>query len=140
MTSVSAGSIRVQCKKCGRSVPSDQFVLDHLNKMMVCQTCARTPNKASPTVPGQLNRNMPIAPVKHSVDKTDKKNIPGYDKDDEKINMLYQEKQNKLGKFKKLGDDKIKYQCSKCKNQFPFNVVRRTPSKCTYCGFDVYYP
>ncbi len=133
--STNAGSIRVTCKKCGRSVPSDQFVLDHINKMMVCQTCARTPNKPSPTIPPQPLKGPLPKPIPF-----DKKHIPGYDKDDERLELLYQEKKNKMGKFKKLSEDKIKYQCSKCKNQFPFNIVRRTPLKCTYCGFDVYYP
>lgn len=146
MSSLNAsGNIRVKCKRCGRLSPANEFVIDHINKVMVCAACAKGAKPATPTTLSELAvRNKPtvlkaripapsapIAPAKKVVVD---------DPEEEKMAAAYNEKKAKLGAYPRIDDEKVRYRCGKCGYQFPYNKVKQTPAKCPYCAYQINWP
>ena len=68
--------------------------------------------------------------------KTDERDKPGWDRDDEELEKLYAQKQKQRAAFNPLerSGGKLKYRCQKCKYAFPYDERQRTPASCPYCG------
>ncbi len=143
MSSLNAsGNVRVQCKRCGRLSPANDFVIDHLNKVMVCSACAKGAPK--PTTLSELAAkkptvlkaripapSAPIAPAKR---------VTVNDPEEDKMEKAYQEKKAKLGAYPRIDDEKVRYKCGKCGYQFPYNKVKQSPAKCPYCAYQINWP
>ncbi|MBI5389936.1 hypothetical protein HZB02_00420 [Candidatus Woesearchaeota archaeon] len=108
-------SIRVKCKRCNRQAPADLFAMDPVYGMIVCPDCVRE-RKNGETKP-------PISPEKQKQDA-----------EDAYLERAYQLKLSKMVPVEKAGEDKVKYQCPKCKYKFIYNTATRAPARCPYCS------
>jgi DNA-directed RNA polymerase subunit RPC12/RpoP len=125
-------SIKVKCRNCGKEYPADQFVLDHVYKMMVCPQCVKDRQKKEYALKSKTGQ---------AEEEPEQKKPSGWDKEDEYIEKAYKEKQSRQSNspvFEEIDRDKIKYKCSKCGYKFVYNRLSKTPSKCPYCMTEVY--
>jgi DNA-directed RNA polymerase subunit RPC12/RpoP len=126
--------IKVKCKKCGRDVKSDEFILDPIYKMMVCKDCVKE-RKAN-----ELNAKKTAAQAefKAKQEVQQKNERPaGWDSEDAEIERAYKAKQGSQPRVEKIDEEKVKYTCAKCKYEFIFNTYKRMPGRCPYCSTPV---
>lgn len=129
-----ADVVKAKCRQCGKESPAESFVLDHNYKMMVCPACSEkrakennaaiTARKKAPTPDTVVNQ------------KVEEKKC-AWDAEDEYLSRLYQLKDQDLIHVKKIDDEKVQYKCPKCKYEFQYNIIRKTPTKCHFCGADI---
>ncbi|MBW2963918.1 hypothetical protein KY363_00520 [Candidatus Woesearchaeota archaeon] len=119
------GDVMVVCKKCGKKVPSSEFVLDPVYRLMVCRNCSKSRAAASdPKV---------VAEQKAKAEEA-KSRPAGWDGDDESVEKLFRRKQNEMTPFRKIDEGHIKIVCQKCRFGFTYNTVKRYPNNCPNCG------
>ncbi|MCM2326001.1 MAG: hypothetical protein NDI94_06060 [Candidatus Woesearchaeota archaeon] len=113
--------VDVKCARCGKSVPAEDFVLDHRYKTVVCPACAkeRTPAPKEPT-----------AEPKHQEPIGHKLEVYHDDSHADKHDALRPDAS---------GEDKIKVRCRKCKFEFKYNKLLKTPTRCPYFNTEVVF-
>lgn len=125
--------VKAKCRQCGKESPAESFILDHYYKMVVCPACSEKRAKE--------NNASIIARKKVPKSDTVVTNIEekkcAWDSEDEYLNKLYQLKNQDLIQVRKIDDEKVQYKCPKCKYEFPYNIIRKTPTKCHFCGSDI---
>ncbi len=116
--------IQAECPKCGGRVAADSFVLDYLERKMVCPGCFKKARKPS---------------LKESTEKqkevVKKQKPPGWDKEDELLEQLVRARKDKLsGSIQRVpGKDYVKYTCP-CSFTFRYFPVHKKPRTCPYCN------
>ncbi|MFH1174879.1 MAG: hypothetical protein V1725_07115 [archaeon] len=65
----------------------------------------------------------------------------GWDREDDFIDRAYSAKQKQKaaveGTVVPIDDDHVKYTCKKCKYAFKYNLEKKQPAHCPYCGADI---
>lgn len=116
--------IRVKCKKCGRSAKPEEFVLDHVYKLMVCPLCIKD-RKLSEQIKEDL-KSQKKAPKEE--------NKPaGWDKEDEYLERSYKREIGNTVKVEKIDDERVRYKCPHCGYTFMYILSKKNPSSCPYC-------
>ncbi len=126
-------AVRVKCKKCSRDAKSDEFVLDPVYKMMVCQQCVKDRRMNEMAQKKAASQEANRAKVEEQ-----KKQMPaGWDSEDNEIERAYNNKLSQKSVIERIDDDKVKYTCKKCKYTFTYSTVQNKPGRCPYCGTPV---
>ena len=124
--------MRVKCRQCGRLAKTNEFVLDPVYRMMVCPYCVKD----------RKLREQVHSEVKAARDEKKKAKEgemqelkpAGWDKEDDALGKAYAAKMRNTVKVDYVTDDKVKYPCPKCKYKFIYDIERRMPRNCPYCG------
>ncbi len=118
-----SASIKVKCKNCGRMANSEEFVLDHSFKTMVCSACIKDKNKC------------PVQKAEPKLDISVQKPA-GWDKEDEYLEKAAKSKmkQKQTAAVEKIDAEYVKYTCPHCKYSFKYSVIRQKPGVCPYCS------
>ncbi len=137
MTKTGIKDVAIKCRNCGRSANASEFVLDYKSKMMVCPLCIKERNLRE-NVYKEINAKkqnflMTKEAARQKVDET-KKNIPGWDKDDEMLEKMYKFKMDNSVRVQRIDEQTVKYRCPSCSYVFKINTVTKNPSKCQFCG------
>src|SRR3989338_8062351 len=126
--------IKVKCKKCGRQAKTGDFVLDPDFKMMVCPLCIKE-KRMREEVYSELAKKRGNEGVEE--EELEKKPA-GWDKEDEYLQRAYKRVIKDTVKVEKVDEEKVKYKCPKCDYQFIYDIARKTPAVCPYCGSDIF--
>ena len=125
--------VRVKCRKCGKDVKSDEFVLDPVYKMMVCAQCVKDRRMLETAEKKQTQEA-----VKAKAREEEKKQRPaGWDMDDAEIERAYRDKQAQKSAVERIDNERVRYNCKKCKYSFIYHVPQQRPSRCPYCSTPV---
>ncbi|MFH1209477.1 MAG: hypothetical protein V1663_01685 [archaeon] len=129
---VNVREIKVICKRCGKTAPSDKFVLELAYRMMVCPNCINElkSKQVQKDIAKKEERKEQIKEVK------DVKPKPvGWDGDDDYLEKLYKHKKQTQGEssYERISDTKVRYTCSKCKYKFVYDTEKKYPDSCPYC-------
>jgi DNA-directed RNA polymerase subunit RPC12/RpoP len=125
--------IKSKCKRCGREAISEEFILDPIFKMMVCPECVKERKNQS-----FVQSRAKVKEQAKAAAEAEKKSRPaGWDAEDSEIERAFKTKQSSAPKIEKIDDEHVKYTCKKCKYEFVFNVYKRMPGRCPYCGAEV---
>ena len=126
--------VKVKCKKCGREAKSDEFTLDPVYKMMVCRDCVKERRMSEFSAKKNQQREVQKAAVEAQI----KKERPaGWDAEDAEIERAYKNKQANTPHVVRVDEERVKYTCKKCKYEFVFNLLKRVPGRCPYCGASI---
>ena len=117
-------TIKAKCRKCGKEVPVEEFVLDNAYKMMVCKNCSKERYKRESSF---TNKEL----------KREKPKPAGWDHEDEYLERAYRAKQSGSIGATKIDDERVKYICPKCKFSFAYNTVTKRPPKCPFCNSQI---
>jgi len=117
-------TIKAKCRKCGKEVPVDDFVLDNAYKMMVCKNCSKERYKREFAF---ANNNI----------KKDKPKPAGWDQEDEYLERAYRAKKANAVSVTKIDDERVKYICPKCKFSLVYNIATKRPSRCSFCNSEI---
>ncbi|MBW3003547.1 hypothetical protein KY328_05030 [Candidatus Woesearchaeota archaeon] len=124
-----ADSIHVKCRRCGKTAPASEFVLDHVYRLMVCPHCVKERKNS------EAKKTKIVEPEnKISVFRN---RPPGWDEDDEYLERAQREKQIALSSVRRelqVHGDKVNYKCFKCKYVFVYNKAKHYPNVCPNCG------
>ncbi len=126
-------SIKVKCKRCGKTASSDSFVLDGDYRMMVCPFCIQEKKDKQKHQAASIDKMRKQAEEQEKI----KSKPAGWDEEDEYLNRLHKQKAKVGGDFEAIDEDRIKYTCSKCKYKFVHYLSKKAPSACPYCGMQV---
>jgi Zn finger protein HypA/HybF involved in hydrogenase expression len=122
------GPAKTVCKKCGRSAPSDQFVLDPIYKTVVCPLCIKDHKKAR----GQDQVNQGVEEIKQQ--RTNQKPV-GWDQTDEYLEKVMSQKSSGPQiQYERISEDRIKCVCPKCNYKFIRDIYKKFPNSCPYCN------
>lgn len=129
-------TIKAKCKKCGKDTKVSDFVIDNVLKMAVCINCSNQ-RKRETYKNVNLNKQNYEEEIESPVDIINKKakqnERAGWDKIDERLVELNIQKRQSLPKVKRISNEKVKYKCSSCKYEFPYNFVKEIPKSCPFC-------
>lgn len=107
--------VKAVCKRCGKHVGVNDLSLDPVYRMVVCSHCIRERK-------GTMKPKEDIPPKPRD-----------WDAEDEYLERAYKEKKGESSiVYEKPGV--VKYTCYKCKKTFGYNVERKHPNLCPYCG------
>ncbi len=142
--------LQVTCKRCGRSAPSDNFVLDHLYGMLVCPDCMKEQKMNSKITKEAISKKAselmmsPRGTTTHSassqpVQKPEevKEKPPGWDSEDDYLERAFKQREKLKVNYERLDDFRIRYVCTKCGHKFVFHTEKRYPRICPNCGTNV---
>jgi len=117
--------VEVVCKKCSSKSKASEFKVDPILGIMVCRKC--------------YGIKAPIA----KKEPTKEAKPVGWDKDDEVIRHLYNEKErsrlkllneNREIKFEIIpGTRSLFYVCEGCEYKFKYNSIKHWPNTCPSC-------
>jgi len=137
-------NIEVNCRKCGRRAPANEFRVDHIYKLAVCKVCYTDRKKDLPKKPEEKTvREMMREPKQETEIKTyDITRSKIFDEnDDEYLDKAVKKKQEELQKRKEnvirvkpIKDNKALYPCQHCKYKFKYNTETQKPTQCPFCG------
>ncbi len=123
--------LKATCKRCNKPAPVNQFVLDHVYRMMVCQNCVKE-RRTSENVQRALKEEKAQKEAQTSA------RPPGWDAEDDYLERSYAQKKRISGTVERLSDEKMRYSCPVCRNSFIYNTVKKYPSSCPFCDAQVY--
>jgi len=126
--------IMVKCKNCGASTGSNELVLDLDYEMMVCPECVKQ-KKQSKDIHEEINKERDEHKLKIHMDE-DKK-PKDWDSEDDYLERSHKQREQASVNVKRIDNEKVQYTCPKCKYKFPYNTVKKTPTKCPYCSMEV---
>jgi hypothetical protein len=126
--------LRAVCRKCGKSAPVNEFTLDPVYGLMVCQSCVK--ERKNNEKGGVFNR-VKEEKEKQKQEESMKNRPVGWDADDAYLEMVYKQKESKKAIVEKIDEEKVRYSCFKCNFRFVYNLVSKTPKNCPYCGAGV---
>jgi DNA-directed RNA polymerase subunit RPC12/RpoP len=122
-----SGDIKVTCKRCNRQAKAGEFVLDPYYRMMVCPTCVKE-RRGKTDIKPKGQETKPAEPPKPA----------GWDSDDDALEKMAKQKSAKAAPaVERIDADRIRYTCSRCKFRFVYQISRKAPSTCPYCGTPV---
>ncbi len=127
--------VQIKCRKCGRSSDATTFVLDPLEKMMICALCVKD-RKVKKTAEMIINRRREAV---QPTEDADSDSPVGWDKEDEILEKIHKDREEKGQEqptvtVGRIDDDRVRYNCPKCSYSFVYNVKLQRPQKCSYCG------
>ena len=136
-------SIEVNCRRCGRKAPADEFKVDHVYKLAVCKVCFTEREKNIPKKPKEEPTLKDLMKKQtHSEEKEESYEIKKskiFDEDEE-LEKAVKKKQEKIRlekenyvKTKKLDNTKVLYPCQNCNYKFKYNLDTQRPLVCPYC-------
>ena len=53
------------------------------------------------------------------------------------IERTFKSKQSQTARVERIDNENVLYTCPKCKYEFKFNVLKRSPGRCSYCGAEI---
>lgn len=121
----------VICRKCNKQTRPDDFILDHVYKMVVCKNCVKDRQTRE-----QVHKEIEAQKAQQKEVKEEQK-PSGWDKDDDYLERAYRLKQQNAPKVERVDGKKVRYSCQRCKYRFLYDTDRRTPSVCPYCSTPV---
>jgi predicted Zn-ribbon and HTH transcriptional regulator len=113
-----------KCRKCGRTADSRTFILDPVEKMMICPQCVgdrKAKSFSQQMKTGMLKPSAAAAPSKPR----------DWDSEDEYLNRVFKQKEE-MPNFREVETGRL--QCSKCKYVFKYMKDINKPKDCPYCG------
>ena len=158
--------VMIKCKKCGGTALASSFKLDPEYRTVVCQNCFLRKPHSSTIQNNPFSSQggfVPINKVASDKDVIDKvrnsnpsiRNVPnsskivstgkgpGWDRDDEFLELSMLKKREDEEKFqpsmqkestKIVSPNKIKVKCFYCEYSYAFDTERSFPKNCPYCG------
>lgn len=119
-------SIKVKCKRCGRMASVGDFILDPVYRLVVCPACVKE----------RKDREMMHKEIVQELHKEEKpvSRPVGWDSEDEYLDRLYKEKARTAPTMEQIDKERVMYKCPKCKHSFVYNIVKKHPNLCTFCG------
>jgi hypothetical protein len=127
-----AGSgIKAKCKRCGKEAPTTEFTLDPVYRMMVCAACVKERRDKD-----RVSREIATQKAEDAKHPKEQK-APGWDEEDAFLERKFKEKMTSSVKVEAVDDDKVKYTCPKCKYNFIYDIGRKHPGACPYCGAEI---
>lgn len=115
------GMVMVKCRKCGRNSDAEGFVLDSVDKMMICGQCVKDKKvkkvvqRISFLQEPRIGKEKPF-----DIKKEIKEQI--VEPLDDAVSVI------------KLDAERVKYKCPKCGFGFIYNIVTGRPKNCGYCA------
>jgi DNA-directed RNA polymerase subunit RPC12/RpoP len=126
--------VKAACKRCGRSAPASQFILDPIYGMMVCPFCLK--ERKSKAAASMIRQDRQNAEAKK---EEEAKNKPaGWDKEDEYLERAYAKKKQSQIAVEKIDANHFNYTCPKCKYRFVYDSERKHPKVCPYCNGQIF--
>ena len=119
--------IKAKCRKCGREVPTSEFILDPVYGMMVCASCSKERRSKSSLAAGARAAGASV----------EKQKPADWDKEDDYLEKAHSQKMQNTQQVQSIGDGKVKYACHKCKYEFVYNAEKNTPSRCPFCNAEI---
>lgn len=139
---MSQSGIKAKCRRCGKESPVDEFVLDPIYKMMVCLTCVKERHlkeKVAAEIRSNKKNVASTSAISDEEHPTEAKNKPkGWDLEDEYLERVYKQKSKNMAEVITIDKERVKYECPKCKFSFIYNVLKNIPTRCTYCGSEIF--
>ncbi len=135
-------TIEVNCRRCGRKAPSDEFRVDHVYKLAVCKVCYTEREK---NIPKKKNEEPTLSELMNQ--KKEEPREEGYEikkskifDEDEELEKAVKKKKDKIRlekenyvKTRKLTTNKVLYPCQNCNYKFKYNTETQRPLVCPYC-------
>ena len=137
-----SSSIKVTCKRCGKSSPAEQFVLDPIYRMMVCPSCVRDRQSKSASElkprreePAQQQKvvSKEIFPQKKQ-EVVQERKPAGWDADDDFLSKTQKIKMAGMVTVQQIDHERVKYKCPGCNYAFTYNLIKKIPARCPYCS------
>lgn len=125
--------MRVKCRQCGRYAKTNEFVLDHGYKMMVCPACVKD-RRLREDVHREVNAQKQ---AKKKVMEEVAEKPAGWDHEDEYLQKAHAMKMKNTVQVEHISGDKVKYKCPKCAYKFIYDLARKMPNGCPYCGMGI---
>ena len=123
-----SNQVQAECPKCNNRSAADAFVLDYLERRMVCPGCFKKARK--PSLKEQVAKQEKVVKETKPI---------GWDKEDEylvKISKL--KKEQDQAQFKRIpGTNQVSCKCMKCKYVFKYDHFKKIPVSCPYCNQDI---
>jgi hypothetical protein len=115
-------SILANCKKCGGRSDADKFQVCYESRMAICHSCF--------TRRGQKVEKKET-PVKKEIKKP-----AGWDKEDELLEQLTQNKKREYkGRIERIpGKSYVRFTCPHCNFKFKYYPWEKRPGTCPYCN------
>lgn len=133
-----SSGIKVICKRCGRSSPAEEFVLDNIYGMMVCPPCVRDrQSKAASELKvkkEEVKQAIPEIKTEKRQPEIDFTKPKDWDHDDDFLSKAQKTKLAGMVNVQQIDHEKVKYKCPGCNFQFTYNLLKRTPARCPYCS------
>ena len=127
---IDGSGIRAVCKRCGKSVQADKFVLDSVYKMMVCPFCVKERKDKINAERFSQERRKEEQEMMEEM----KTRPAGWDAEDEYLERLSRKKEQERVDFETIDKERVKCACPKCRYRFVYNTISRSPATCPYCG------
>ena len=116
--------VKAKCRRCGNSVPADQFKLHYSYKMMVCGNC--------------FNGKTQLEEEKKKVEAEKPAKPPGWDQEDLYLEKFHSKKQVQEPMFRKIvATGQIECTCRNCSYSFKYDPFRKRPKACPYCNEEI---
>jgi DNA-directed RNA polymerase subunit RPC12/RpoP len=128
---ISEKQVSAKCRRCGKTAPSNSFVLDPDYKLMVCPQCIKEKREAQ-RVRQEVEKHKT---EKQEQPKTDKP--AGWDSEDEYLERQSKRKEETKISAERIDSTKVKYTCQSCKYAFVYDTEKRHPKACPYCNAQV---
>ena len=111
-----SNQVQAECPKCNSKSAADAFVLDYLERRMVCPGCFKKARK--PTLKEQTEKQKEV--VKET-------KPPGWDKEDEELDKLIRSRQNHVsGKIERVpGAEYVRFTCPSCTFKFKYYPLQK---------------
>ncbi len=127
-------SVSVKCRQCGRQARAEEFVLDVDYRMMVCPQCIKE-KRMKKEVYNELAKKKTI---RAEQGEAGQEKPAGWDFEDAYLEQAYKSKVKNAVKAINVGAGKVKYKCPKCGYEFIYDLERKNPGRCSYCGENIH--
>lgn len=121
-------AVQTKCRNCGNMAPSNQFKLDYRYGFVVCPICQK--GKDHQKESQKLLREVKTEDLPQTGPRRAKP--VGWDSEDEMLERMWAEKQQKKGTIVRLGKNIMRFTCNKCGYTITFSESRK-PKGCPYC-------
>ncbi len=145
-----SGIVTAKCRKCGKSMPTTEFVLDPIFGAMVCAACSKE-RKTKESMDAMKKKQQAIeqevaakqgtarpAAQKAPPPQPAKNRPAGWDAEDDYLEKLSRAKQDNIVQVKRIDRSRVQYKCPKCHYDFPYNLDKQKPSKCPFCNTGIF--
>ncbi|MCC7574461.1 hypothetical protein KO361_02625 [Candidatus Woesearchaeota archaeon] len=138
-------AIEVICRRCGKKAPADEFKVDHVYKLAVCNVCHTGRKKDLPKRPEKEKtlRELTDEYIKKQSKKPERYEILRskiMEEDDDYLEKAVRKKKEEMQRRKEnavkvtfLNGNKVLYPCQSCKYKFKYDIEKQRPTKCPYC-------
>lgn len=128
------------------SVAAQQARTQAANAAAKSASSGRTATPLGTAAQNRANMEAKLFPSSQPKPKpTEPARPAGWDEDDLELERLSKQKASSNAdgsaqRVEKVGDDKLKLTCAKCKYRFTYIISSQTPSSCPYCGREIDRP